>query len=268
MRKAWTDGSIAQLAEDLRKFLGLPLWMRIDVKTLILKFEHHPDERKRIRFVEMPAGYLKGFAAKARPKNRTIFYKSGLMDQAVAGVASAIAIFIEEMGHCFLHKTVDSIDHAEGADSRAANFYEFQEMEEEARKFVFYTFAPVSEVYSVTDPKFLVEKFGMPADLAAEYVEHLKETRGEIEKHPAPDSVIKYRKRRKLEKKSIGKQNETQALLPWQFSAPSNANTATALNNPHAGFLDEKCDACNNKTLRNIGGCKQCLCGQTNGCDD
>ncbi len=268
MRKAWENSSIAQLAEDLRKFLGIPLWMRIDVKALILKFEHHSDERKRIRFVEMPAGYLKGFSAKARPKDRTIFYKAGLMDQAIAGVASAIAIFIEEMGHCFLHKTVDSIDHAEGADSRAANFFEFQEMEEEARKFVFYTFAPVSEVYSVTDPSFLIEKFGMPADLATEYVEHLKETRREIEKLPASDNVVRYRKSRRPEKKSLVKKTRGVEPKPWLFTAPANANMATAIHNPFAGFLDEICDSCSNKTMRNIGGCKQCLCGQSNGCDD
>jgi hypothetical protein len=271
MRKNWTDEAIATFAERLRNFLGVPLFIKLDFKLLILKFEHHSDPRKRITFTEMPAGYLRGFAAKARPQDRKVFYKFGLMDEAIKGNSSAIAVFIEEIAHCVLHQNVRTIDSAEGIDRRASLFYEFQEMEEEARKFVFYTFAPISEVYAVTDPNVLVKRFGMPIDLATQYVDHLEETRRRVEgRVVTSEKVVQYRLRRQQEKQlhspsSFGLQVQSRE---WNHFPPSNANEATVAGNPCAGFLQEHCSHCGGRTMRVVGGCKHCLCGHTDGCDD
>ena len=177
MRKKWSDEDIASLAIKLRKALNLPDWQQIDVADLATKLQRDSRPAVRIDFEECSSGYLKGFAAKARPKERKVSMIYGLWQKLIKGDSHAAAIILEEIGHIFMHPEAMTIDHADGIDVKAANHPEFAEMEEEAQKFVFYTFAPIEEVYSWTDAERLVKQFGMPLELAKGYIDHLRSTR-------------------------------------------------------------------------------------------
>jgi len=267
MRSGWTDGQIAEIAEKIRKYLNIPPWGKINVPLLIQMLRTDSRPQVRIEFRECDPSFLRGAAAKTEPKERVIHYRKGLWKELMGGGAAAVAVFLEEIGHVFLHPEAEVIYHSLGPDAKADNYPEYAAMEEEAEKFVFYSFAPIAEVYSETKFENLVAKYDMPLTLAKKYIRHLESTRNSIEgtTRPIPDKVVRLRSSKP---KSRPVKASTTPRLADSGPAKSygDANTATAQSMPIGVFLNEGCTACGAKTVRIIAGCKQCLCGQDDGC--
>lgn len=270
MRRNWSDDQLAEFAEKCRKAWGLLPWKKLDVLKLVRSLETAANPAVRIKFVEVSSGYMKGALAKAEPRFRVVNYIQGLMDKLIRGDRKAAEVFLEEIGHIFLHPSADVMSHAEGQDQRARIIPEIQEQEEEVEKFVWYLLAPISEVYSEIDPQRLAETFGMTLDSANDYCSHIAETRNRTErvKRPLPPNVIDFVARQKKKFTTIKRitvsgptptaadSKEIQLQLP--LVSPSKKSSTA--------FLDEVCENCGQATLRMMGGCKQCLCGEEYGC--
>ena len=192
-------------------------------------------------------------------------------DKLILGDREAAAIFLEEIGHIFLHPEADVRNHSIGEDHRARVIPEIQEQEEEVEKFVWYLLAPISEVYSEADPQRLAEKFGMTLESANDYCAHIAETRNKTEKRSRtlPANVIEFVARKKPRTTNVSKIAVPSPLT--KRNKPDDAQLELSLIKPSSGrangFLDETCGSCGRPTLRYVGGCKQCLCGEEYGCN-
>lgn len=271
MRIKWSDEKLAEFAEKCRKALNISLWQKFDVLSFIRGLENASNPNVKIKFVPVSSGYMRGALAKAEPKFRTVNYVQGLMDRLISGDWTAAAIFLEEIGHIFLHPEADVRNHSIGEDHRAKVIPEIREQEEEVEKFVWYLLAPISEVYSETNPQRLAEKFGMTLESANDYCAHIAETRNKTERRTRtlPPNVIDLVARKKPRITTV-----TKVAVPSPLSKrnkPNNVQLELPLAGPSGGwangFLDETCGNCGRSTVRKVGGCKQCLCGEEYGCN-
>ena len=111
----------------------------------------------------------------------------------------------------------------------------------------------------------------MSLKYAQKYLVHLRRTRSRIEKtsRPLPGVVLDFIEAAK----SKGYPIRTQVELLHESDEKSGETTnsaPTGVPRPEfveRGYLDEKCPNCHFKKMRIVGGCKQCSCGENQGCD-
>ncbi|CAN0259529.1 unnamed protein product, partial [Phaeothamnion confervicola] len=111
-----------------------------------------------------------------------------------AGDSEACQVLLEEIGHLLMHSSSPILDHAIGIDLRAQNSELVAQKEREAEKFVWYSMAPVDEVYAQTEAVLLMTRYGMSLSYAQNYLVHLRRTRNRIEKtsRPLPGVVLDF----------------------------------------------------------------------------
>ena len=170
-----------------------------------------------------------------------------------------------------MHSSSPVLDHAIGMDLRAKNSELVAQKEREAEKFVWHSMAPVDEVYAQTEPAILMTRYGMSLNYAQKYLVHLRRTRSRIEKtnRPLPGVVLDFMEAAKSKgypiKTQVGLLNASDEKSGEITGlSPTSANKQEFF---ERGFLDEKCPNCRLKKMRIVGGCKQCTCGENQGCD-
>lgn len=190
----WSDEEIARWGLGLRRFSKQRPDERLNILKVVRGLEAAESEIA-IQFVEVPDAQLPYAAAQAEPKSRTIKYRRSLMSAILSGDAASIEIVLEEIGHVFLHLGQLTLNHFLGVDVRAKNIDLVARKEREARKFAWYALAPIEEVYSVTNPKVLRDRFGLSEQASSEYVTHIRRVRAKIEgkTRDLPDNVVSFK---------------------------------------------------------------------------
>lgn len=267
----WSDDEIAILAERVRAKTKCHPNDRLDVPRLIQEMREDADRTARVAFVPCTDKELPRSRARAESQLRIIRYRQSVMDAAVAGDPEAGEVFLEEIGHMLMHTSSPVLDNAIGVDLRAANREDVRVKEREAEKFIWYCKAPISEVYSATDPSYLVAKFGLSPIAAKAYVEHLRRTRNRIERtgRSLPAFVINFQSEAEKRGYRTRARNGNVAVSEKASTTP-NATThdSTSVIQSGSGFLPESCECCGQRMLRLLGGCRQCMnCGDNQGCD-
>lgn len=277
MDRSWSDDEIAILAGKVRSFAGCGPSDRLDVGKLIKRMQENPDRLARVTFIEASSSELSRSLARAEPKNRIVRYQPNLKNRAEAGDPVACQVLLEEIGHLLMHSSSPVLDHAIGVDLRAQNSEEVAQKEREAEKFVWYSMAPIDEVYAQTEPVLLMTRYGMSLNYAQKYLVHLRRTRNRIEKtsRPLPGVVLDFIEAAKSKGYPIKTKVESSYASVKQSGEP--VDTPPIADTPpisvhkqeqfERGFLDETCPSCHFKKMRIVGGCKQCTCGENQGCD-
>jgi hypothetical protein len=273
MDAPWADSEIATLAEKVRLFAGCGPHERIDVGHLIKRLQEDPDRLARVTFIEVSPVLLSRSLARAEPKKRIVRYQTGLREKAEIGDPGACQVFLEEIGHIYMHSELPALDHALAIDLRAKNNPAVARMESEAEKFVFYCMASVTEEYGQTDAAVLTEKYGMTTAKAEKYVEHLRRTKNQIERtsRQLPAKVLDFLD----EAKKRGHVVKTQTAQPpceVEYPAIQLIKPVSIFRSSDDAsenrFLSDLCPNCGKRTLLDLGRQTRCITCKTNQEDD
>lgn len=255
-----SDETLATIAEKMRSAMGLAPSDKLDVPKLVAKFHEATDPAVRITFIEQNPAFMKGALARAIPEKRIVHYIQGLLIKAIGGDLNAVEILLEEIAHVVLRHQARVLNHSTGYDFRLNTKPELAGMETEARRFSLFSLVPISEVFGIDDPNYLVKVYGIRPDTAAEYLEIIRETRARLDGVPKqlPQKVIDFLAEKKKRKPFLGVAIEVQN--------PSNQNPCSRTQ--YTGYLPVKCANCGMMTVVAQGGCKLCrTCGDEDGCD-
>jgi hypothetical protein len=259
---SWTEEELAKLAEDVRKAAGFLTWQRMDVPKLIGKFECASDPKVRIEFREASSSFMRGVLAQAEPAIRKVHYIAGLMGKLLAGDKVAAAVFLEEIAHILLGHRQKVLNHSVGRNLKVEADFTVELMEDEAQKFTWFIQAPISEVYSIKDPKYLEKSFGFTEEAAIKYCALLKKTRDSFDAppNPSPTNVLKFTKNTVSPDKRAAAGNQNTAEISLKSSMPP-------IKNQYSGFSSIPCKNCGQMSVKIQSGCDFCtICGDEDGC--
>jgi hypothetical protein len=195
-----------------------------------------------------------------------VHYSNGLLLGVASGDKDAAHVILEEIAHVVLKHDANVLNHAIGPDIKVKANFAIELMEEEAKKFVWFVQAPISEVYGIRDKSILINSFGMSESAADEYFQHILQTRHKLEKkaRSLPVGVIDFLSPENRRKRASGLKLEA-----------ANENTAVAekslqsvtQKNQYSAFSHIPCNNCGMLSIVIQSGCQHCTnCGDENGC--
>lgn len=278
MIRQWKDSEIANWANGVRRYLGTQLNERIDVFELMHKLSSETDAKLKVSFHIVPPLRLPNSLAEAEPANRLIRYRQTLHTAILKGEPFAGEVMLEEIGHVLLHGHRKVLNHFNGRDFRAANIPDVEREEREAKKFSWYTLAPISEAYTVRDWKMLVERFALSPEMAEQYFEHILRMRNQMERSsrnlpPGVADLLQYRKNRGTI--AVGA-NATSNPVPTNSDKDAQPSSSPRIvGTSNTVFIERPpvsshllCPECGHDMKMNGVGCAVCqTCGHQDGCD-
>jgi hypothetical protein len=277
MRKSKSDEQLANLAREIRELAKQLNVVKTDIKAIVSYFLNTNDKETKITLERMPGYRSKKVRAEANPSTRIIYVDDETNKAFWENRPWALAILLEEVSHIVLqHSGLRSS--AIGTDLRAKNIEEVRLEESEATRLVCYLWAPIDDAYCLADKSGLVKIFGMPAELADQYWDHVKElqTQFGVKRHrQLPSNVIpisKYKKQKIASVPIVLNGQTDELIVRAQIDLSSAIESALSLVSEksirHNGYLSVRCTQCKKFRMRVTGNCTTCDdCGSENGCD-